>query len=477
MMELNRTTANCKELQPIKVIQFGEGNFLRAFVDWIFDNINEKNNFHGSIAMVQPIENGLSDLINKQEGLYHVFTNGLVDGNMQEDIRLVKSVATCINPFQNFQTYLQLAHIESVEFVVSNTTEAGIEFIEEDYNDQAPAKTYPGKLTQLLFERFKYFNADVKLGLTLLPCELINYNAVELKSCIVKYIKHWNLDPNFEDWIDSACSFHNTLVDRIVTGYPKDTIEEYQQKVGFNDNLVVTAEHYHIWVIENHGNEKLRQLFAKTDLNVQLVKDMQPYRSRKVRVLNGAHTSMVPVGLLAGKETVRETVETPFTDKFVSQVIYNEIISILDFPEDEINAYAKEIIARFKNEAIVHPLASIALNSISKFKVRVLPTIIDYYSKHGKLPKNLVFAFAALLYFYKGEVAGKKMPVNDADEIVEKFSKYWLNNDVKEMTHAILADTSLWGINLLELNSLNEKVIKNIEAIQKVGIAEAWKNL
>lgn len=476
MKELNRTTAEQALKYPVKVVQFGEGNFLRAFVDWILDNLNQKGSFEGSVMMVQPIEQGMAELINKQQGLYHTVANGLVDGIMKEDIRLVSSVAGCNNPFTHFDEYLNLGKLDTLEFIISNTTEAGIQFVEETPNKNQPAKTYPGKLTQLLFERYNHISGEKSKGLTIMPCELINNNGEELKNCIHRYIKYWNLGHDFSQWIDHACSFHNTLVDRIVTGYPKDKITHYQALTGFSDQLVVTSEQYHIWVIENkQKNEKLTKLFNNSGLNVLLTDDMQPYRTRKVRILNGAHTSMVPVGLLAGKTTVLETVSEDFTKEFTEELIFKEIAPVIGFPEKEINFYAQEIIDRFKNESIIHNLSSIALNSISKFKVRVLPTIFDYYQQYGKLPQRMVFAFSALICFYRGEVNGTQMPVNDEAQYVELFKNYWLKADIKTMVNEILGNTELWDSNLLELKGFNDLMSAMTDSIMNLGVAIAWE--
>ena len=471
MKELNKNTVKHYKQNPVKIVQFGEGNFLRAFIDWIFDNLNESENFNGSVTIIQPIEQGLTDIINHQNGLYHVFIKGLVNNEVVEDIRLIKSVNKCINPYIDYADYEQLATQESIEYIISNTTEAGIEYVDEKLIPNEIAKSYPGKLTQFLYKRFQHFNGDKNKGLTILPCELINNNADELKKCIYKYIDVWNLGTDFKQWIEKATSFHNTLVDRIVTGYPKDNIQEYQEKIGYKDNLIVTAEHYHLWVIEGKNDNKLNQLFKNSNLNVLLVDKLQPYRTRKVRILNGAHTSMVPVGLLNGNTTVQQTVEQTFTKDFVQSVIFNEICPILDFPEKEITEYANEIINRFKNPAIAHQLSSIALNSISKFKVRVLPSIIDYYNKFNKLPVNLSFAFAALIVFYKGN----GMPVNDDKETINIFTNLWEKHNINNLVKKVLENKAFWDKDLNSIDGLAEAMSKAVGLIEDKGVEKAWK--
>jgi len=473
MQKLNRNTVELKASYPVKVAQFGEGNFLRAFVDWIIDNLNEKGSFNGSVTLIQPIEYGLTDLINKQEGLYHVFIKGLVNNELVEDIRLVQSVNKCINPYADFSAFEQLATEESLEYIVSNTTEAGIQFIDEQLDFNNIAQSYPGKLTQLLFKRFQYFNGDVDKGLSILPVELINNNAGELKNCILQYAEAWVLGDDFVQWVEDANTFHNTLVDRIVTGYPKDNIGEYQEKIGYEDNLVVTAEYYHLWVIEGKGNKKLEQIFNNSGLNVLLVDNLQSYRTRKVRVLNGAHTSMVPMGLLNGNKTVQQTVEETFTKDFVQQAIFKEICPVLDFPEKEIAEYAHEIINRFKNPAIIHKLSSIALNSISKFKVRVLPSILDYHKKFDKLPANLVFAFAALIRFYKGD----GMPINDDKATTEYLANLWKTENINDLVRKVLQNKDFWTEDLTEISGLLDALSKAVGLIEEKGVKMAWEEV
>jgi len=456
---------------PIKVVQFGEGNFLRAFVDWIFDKLNEKGNFEGSITLVQPIKQGLSEIINQQDGLYHVFTKGLNNNEFVEETRLIKSVNKCVNPYTSFLEYEELAELESLEFIISNTTEAGIKYIDEELISGEIAKSYPGKLTQLLYNRFLKFKGAKDKGLTILPCELINNNGGELKRCVVKYIDSWNLGQEFKKWILESNSFHNTLVDRIVTGYPKDNIKEYQEQVGYNDKLIVSAEHYHLWVIEKGTNTKLQDVFNNSGLNILLIEDLQPYRTRKVRVLNGAHTAMVPVGLLHGNKVVKQTVEETFTAEYVQQLIFNEICPILDFSKEEILEYANEIVSRFLNPAVVHQLSSIALNSVSKFKVRVLPSLLDYFNKHQKLPVNLTFSLASLIVFYKG----KDMPINDDKEIVDFFNKIWKIENIEVLVSKVLENEDLWSANLLNVKGLLENIVSDVTNINEKGVEEAWK--
>lgn len=476
MKKLNRENTGLTELLPIKVVQFGEGNFLRAFVDYAFQQLNKTVDFNAGVAVVQPLANGLVPMLNDQDGLYTLFLNGVKKGEKIQDIELVSNIVKGINPYSNFEDYLKLAHEESLEFIISNTTEAGIEFIETDTVDMTPPQAFPAKLTVLLLERFKHFNGDASKGLTIIPCELINYNSDTLKEIILKYIALWNLGQEFENWILNACTFHNTLVDRIVPGYPKDEIENYNSKLDYQDNLIVTAEPFFLWVIE--GDDKLKEKlpFHKTNLDVKIVADMQPYRTRKVRILNGAHTAMVPFSLMYGNETVRETIENPFTFQFVNTLMFDEINETLDMDRAELESFTNEVLDRFRNPFIKHLLSDIALNTISKFKVRVLPSLLQYQTKFGKLPLNLTFAFACMIRFYKGEWNNGKLPIKDNAEIVEFFNEFWQENSNGKPLTVILKNEEFWDQDLTKIEVLQAALEFALEQIEANGLEQAYQN-
>src|SRR5690606_14836857 len=307
-------------------------------------------------------------------------------------------------------------------------------------------------------------------GLTIIPCELINYNADTLKTVLLQYHELWKLDEDFAAWINEACTFHNTLVDRIVPGYPKDEEAEFQNKLEYHDKFMVTAEPFFLWVIE--GDEKLKEKlpFHKTNLDVKIVDDMQPYRERKVRILNGIHTAMVPFSLMYGNETVQETVVDPFTMKYVSEIAFNEILPTLNMDKDELNKFTEEVLDRFRNPFIRHQLSDIALNSVSKFKVRVLPTILEYFEKHGKLPYHLVFGFACLIRFYKGSWNGKSMAVKDSPEIIAAFDSAWINSSLEGTVSEILENTEFWGEDLNQISGLSAAIVYAIENAEEHGI-------
>ncbi len=475
MKTLTRQNIEAGPHRPIKVIQFGEGNFLRAFVDYAFHLLNTEENFNAGVAVVQPIEKGMADVLNEQDGLYTLFTQGVSNGEEINEQHLVTSIEQAVNPYTDFENFRSLAREEQLEFILSNTTEAGIAFNEKDRLEDAPPSSFPAKLTTLLFERYTHFKGAQEKGLTIIPCELINYNADTLKSIVLQYIDHWKLEKNFKNWVIDSISFHNTLVDRIVPGFPKDSLESYASRLSYEDRLIVTSEGFFLWVIE--GDEKLKQKlpFHHTSLNVKVVKDMQPYRTRKVRILNGAHTAMVPMAILYGNKTVSETVEKEFTGAFVKQAIFDEIIPTLELDQSELAQFARDVLDRFRNPFIHHQLASIALNSFAKFKVRVLPSLLSYVSEKQELPFHLVFSFACLIRFYKGEWKQEVLPVQDDEAIVAALKSLWEQGDVKKVVEEVLVNQKYWDKDLNEVEGLSEALCFAISSIEELGIEDGFQ--
>ena len=416
-----------------KIIQFGEGGFLRGFVDWMIDIANEKASFNGKVVVVQPIEKGMCDMLTAQDCVY----THICRGSEGIDKRKIDVISRCVKPYDNFDEYMLLAEKESFRFIVSNTTEAGICVNENDKFTDRPASTFPGKLTQLLKKRF-----DLNLGgFVFLPCELIDKNGESLKKTILTYCKLWNLGDDFANWIEKENIFCNTLVDRINTGYPKDEKIE----LGYEDNMLNTSEYFHLWVIEGHKDLFSEIPFDKCNLNVIVTDNLEMYRTRKVRILNGAHTSLVPYALLEGFDTVKSCIDDEKMLSHIKKCVYDEIIPTLDLPKEELLQYADDVITRFSNPYIKHYLSSIALNSVSKFKVRVLPSILEYIKRYDKMPDTLIFAFAKLIDFYRTDMT------ND-DENVCKFMK---NATVGE----ILSNSQLWDCDLSFLCEEVEKYV------------------
>ena len=411
-----------------KIIQFGEGGFLRGFADWMLQIVNEKTDFGGKAVVVQPIEKGMCDVLSAQ-GCEYIHVCRGAEG---VDSRKINVISRCVKPYDSFDEYIALADNPDFRFVISNTTEAGIAFDERDKKDDRPAKTFPGKLTQLLVRRFE----KGMRGFVFLPCELIEQNGDNLKKCILKYADLWDLGDDFKTWIEKENIFCNTLVDRINTGYPKDG------DLGYDDKMLNTSEYFHLWVIE--GYDIFSEIpFDKCGLNVIVTDKLWLYRTRKVRILNGAHTSLVPYALLSGFDTVKSCMDDKVMREHIKKCVYDEIIPTLDLPREELVSYADSVMTRFENPYIKHYLSSIALNSVSKFKVRVLPSIQEYIKRFDKLPETLVFSFAKLIEFYKTD-----MPNDDAG--VMAFMK-------KASVEEILKNTSLWGEDLSYLKDGIEK--------------------
>ncbi len=474
--KLNRANVGLEEKLPIKIVQFGEGNFLRAFIDYAFQKLNKVADFNAGVAVVQPIDRGLVSMLNDQDGLYTLFMKGVKKGQEIQETEIISNIVKGVDPYTNFNDYLSLAKEESLEFIISNTTEAGIAYVSTDTLEMQPPSSFPAKLTVLLYERFKHFNGDVNKGLTIIPCELINHNSEALKDIILKYVIDWNLGDDFKTWLLESNAFHSTLVDRIVPGYPKDDIEAYNSQLDYEDNLIVAAEVFLLWVIEGGDDLKAKLPFHKTDLDVKIVNNMQPYRTRKVRILNGAHTAMVPFSILYGNKTVKQSVDNDFTGAFINKAVFNEIIDTLDMDKAELNSFADEIFDRFRNPFIVHNLSSIALNSISKFKVRVLPSLLGYIDINKKVPTHLTFAFAALIRFYKGTWNGEALPLNDNADIISNFAKIWESNDYTEVAKAVLSNISYWGTDLTELDNLTEAIALALQEIDANGIEVGYSN-
>ncbi|MFC0262050.1 tagaturonate reductase [Fontibacter flavus] len=454
MNTLNRNNTFVKK-RPVKILQFGEGNFLRGFVDWMVDEMNEKAGFDGDIQIIQPLNEGMGEKLNDQDGLYHLQLQGIQNGAIVDKLKLITCVQGVINPYQDYQAYLSLAANPDLQFVISNTTEAGITFDPNDIlQENTVPHTFPGKLTALLYQRFQIFDGNHSKKLIIIPCELIDKNGEMLKKCVLQYAELWDLPIGFHKWIEESNLFYNTLVDRIVPGFPKDNIFEIQQKIGFEDSMIVKAEPFHLWVIE--GPQSLREIFPadQAELEVKFVEDLSPFRTRKVRILNGAHTAMVPLAYLKGIRTVREAIEDEEMGAIIRETIFKEIIPTLDLPSEELKKYANEVLDRFRNPFIRHELASIALNSISKFKVRVLPSMVEYHQNFGTWPKNLVKSLAALILFYRGECNGESLPLNDGQEILDFFKAVWKKGNMEEIVTSILTQEEFWGIDLSKEDEL-----------------------
>lgn len=433
------------------VIQFGEGGFLRGFVDYFFHKLQEKGLYDGKIVVVQPIEKGMCQVLADQNCEYNLFLRGISNGEVVNEHTHITSISRALNPYTQYEEYIALAASPDLRVLVSNTTEAGIEYLGTEKLTDMPPKSYPAKLTQFLYRRFE---AGLP-GMILLPCELIDDNGDNLKACVLKYAELWELGEDFKNWINHENDFCSTLVDRIVTGYPREEAEELNKQLGYTDNLIDTAEIFHLWVIGGHHEDELP--FNKAGYNIVWTDDVKPYKKRKVRILNGGHTSMVLGAYLYGLQNVGECLKDETVSAFLKKCLFDEIVPTLGNTETDVR-FAKDVLERFSNPFIKHQLLSIALNSVSKFQVRVLPTILEYKEKFGRYPAALTFSMAALIAFYRTDKA------NDGAEIVE-FMK---TASVEE----ILKREDYWHA---DLTGMIPMVQGYYDLIQEKGMAEAYK--
>ena len=492
LQSLNKRTAP-KSVMPERIIQFGEGNFLRAFVDWIIYNMDQKTNFNSSVVVVQPINRGMVDWLNGQDCLYHVNLQGKENGQPVNTLTRIDVISRALNPYTQNQAFLALAEQPEMRFIISNTTEAGINFDPECKFTDAPAASYPGKLVQLLFHRYKFFNGDPTKGMILMPCELIFLNGHHLKECIYQYIELWKDDlgadyEGFKKWFTEDCFVCATLVDRIVPGFPRDTIKEIQEKIGYKDNLVVKAESFHLWVIEKAENmtiEQMKEEFPadKAGLHVLITDNEKPYHARKVTLLNGPHTVLSPVAFLSGINIVRDACEHPVIGKYIHKVQFDELMQTLDLPMEELQKFASDVLERFENPFVDHQVTSIMLNSFPKYETRDLPGLKIYLKRKGELPQGLVFGLAAIITYYKGGTRADGTPIvpNDDQKIMDFLKELWATGDTQKVAEGVLGSTDIiWKEskqNLNEIPGLTDLVKADLDLIQEKGMLEAVKTI
>ncbi len=470
---------------PEKVLQFGEGNFLRAFVDYWFDMANEKAGFNGKVALVQPISMGLTKMINEQEGLYTLYLRGSEKGQKVDDKRVISSVSRCLNPYEQdgWDAMMKIAQSKDLEYVVSNTTEAGIVYDPACQFSDVPAASFPGKLTQVLYHRFQAGGSP----LTILSCELIDNNGKELEKCVGQYIRQWQLGDEFAAWC-GKCLFCSTLVDRIVPGRVRDPEEKKRmdEANGYVDDLIDVGECFGVWIIEGPAELEERLPFRKAGLNVHVVPDVTPYKKRKVRILNGAHTGFVLGAYLAGFDIVRDCMHDDTVKGFMNQMLYDEVIPTLPLDKKDLTEFAAAVEDRFNNPFVNHELLSISLNSTSKWRARDLPSMEEYVKTEGKLPVCLTMSLAAYIAFYTCDIqrrdeqglvcrrpAGNEYTVRD-DSWVLDFYEAHKNTAVPELVHDVLTNEKMWGQDLTQIDGLEKAVTEDLEMIRSKGAKEAF---
>ena len=471
---------------PERVLQFGEGNFLRAFVDYLIDMMNEKADFNSKVVLCQPIAPGLADMINEQEGLYTLFLRGFENGKKVNDKRVISCVSRCLNPYKDYDAVLACAKNPDLRFIACNTTEAGITYDPACSFTDVPADSYPGKLTQFLYKRFETFGKEPGKGFVILSCELIDNNGKELEKCVLQYAEKWKLGEEFTSWIKQENIFCSTLVDRIVTGYPRNEAASICEELGYQDNIIDTGEVFGFWVIEGPESLKKELPFEKAGLPVLITDDHKPYKQRKVRILNGAHTSFVLGAYLAGQDIVRDCMEDEVICGFMNKTIYDEIIPTLTLPREELMSFAASVTERFKNPFIDHALLAISLNSTSKWKARVMPSLKGYIANTGRLPECITASFAFYIAFYRGtelteegltaaRPAGNEYTVKDDRPILQFYYDH-RNDDVKTLVHAVCVNEEFWGEDLSAIAGFEDAVAGYVAAIEEKGAYEVMKS-
>lgn len=476
---------------PEKVLQFGEGNFLRTFADYFIDMMNEKADFNGKVVVVQPrprrSSHTMADSLNEQDGLYTMYLRGFENGQKVNDKRIISCISRCLNAHGDYEEVLKCAENPELRYIISNTTEAGIVYDPACQFTDTPALSFPGKLTQFLYRRFEIWGQETGKGFVLLPCELIDDNGIALKDCVLKYAQQWNLGADFIHWIHTENTFCSTLVDRIVTGYPKNEIETLTDENGYEDEALTTGEVFGFWAIEGPQWLKNELPFEKADLPVIVTDNQKPYKKRKVRILNGAHTSMVLGAYLAGQDIVRNCMEDDVIRGYMNKALYDEIIPTIDLPKDQLENFAFSVTERFKNPFIDHALLAIALNSTSKWKARVLPTLKDSIALTGKLPKCLTASFAMYIAFYRngrewdGEMLkgirpdGTAYMISDDKSVLEFYYEH-RNDSAKELADTVCKNVAFWGEDLSLITGFVQETANMLEVIDLHGTLHAMKN-
>jgi tagaturonate reductase len=473
---------------PIRVLQFGEGNFMRAFVDYFFDIANEKAGFNGKVALVQPIAMGLTDLVNKQEGLYTLYLRGSENGQKVDAKRVISACDCCLNPYDKagFDKIMEIAESDDLDIIASNTTEAGIAYDPSCNFDDQPAASFPGKLTQVLYRRYK----AGKKGIVVLSCELIDNNGKELLKCVNQYIDQWKLEDGFKNWVNNDNIFCSTLVDRIVPGRIRDPkeVEKLEAENGYHDELIDVGEIFGVWIIEGPEGLEDRLPFKKAGVNVHVVPDVMPYKHRKVRILNGAHTGFVLGAYLSGQDIVRDCMQNATISGFMNKMLSDEVIPTLvdHLDENDLNQFAAAVKDRFNNPFVNHELMSISLNSTSKWKARNMPSFLQYIDKNGKLPVCLTMSLAAYIAFYSNDIQeltdaglvckrpkGNTYTVSDDRWALEFFYDHKGDSE-EDLVKAVLGNEKMWDQDLNKIEGLTDKVTEDLKMIRSEGAEKAY---
>ncbi|MBU9723574.1 MULTISPECIES: tagaturonate reductase [Bacillaceae] len=476
---------------PEKAIQFGQGNFMRGYLDWMLHQMNKKGLFNGNVVVVQPASTGtVIPKLNEQDGLYTVILRGMENGAVVDKSEVITSISRGLNARQEWHKVLEVAESTDLEFVFSNTTEAGITYVCEDYHEGEVPESFPGKLTVFLYHRYNALGGDKKTGLTIVPCELVDENGKKLKELVLKKAEDWKFPGKFAEWIERDNQFCDTLVDRIVTGFPKEAVEEFNKRLGYEDEFITLGEPYHMLAIEAPRSVKEKLPFHEAGLNV-FWEDIKPHRELKVRLLNGPHTMMFSVAFLYGVDTVLEVMENDVLSKFV-ELAFSEISPTVLADEKVKEQFIEAVKERFLNPYNKHYLTDIGLNAVFKYRARLLPTLKRYVDLKGELPQAIVFSLAAMLSYIRpdhevgGELVGIRngveYAIRDNGVVLEKVTEGWncVERDearVKDFVTSFLSEKEIWGEDLTEIPGLSETVTENVTMILKNGMESCVKKL
>jgi len=488
MQTLNNEIIGNRAERPIKVVQFGEGNFLRAFVDWMLQELNDAGIYEGDVAVVQPLDFGRIKELAEQDGLYTLVQEGVQDGEFVSKMQVIDILREFVDPYADYEAYLKLAEVDTLEFVFSNTTESGIVLDKSDRIENTPPKTFPGKLLAFLYHRYQTFSGAMDKGLFIVPCELIDDNGDELYACVKRLAEIHHLEADFMTWLNEANTFTNTLVDRIVPGYPAGRIDELTEKLGYSDNNIVMGEIFHLWVIEDRNGIGEILDGAKIGLNMVFTDDIKPYKIQKVRILNGLHTLMVPVAYLKGLDTVGETMKDALMLKFIKNTTDLEMIPGTEhyLSKETLVEFANGVYDRFSNPQIHHELMSIALNGTAKFKSRLLPTALDYVKEYGKFPDYMAFSLASMLVFFRGvRMLGtggeEKINLQDEPQFLAFYEQVWSKYDAQELdicgvVSEFLGLDSHWEMDLNSIPGLTDQITEVVGEVLMHGMEGALTN-
>ncbi|WP_173917223.1 tagaturonate reductase [Halobacillus sp. Marseille-Q1614] len=488
--KLSHISATDKELiqkeLPEKVIQFGEGNFLRAYINWMIQQMNKQDLFNGRTVAIQPTPHGkVVPKLKKQDNLYTTILQGIEDGKEKQEIEINSSISRSINPYDEWEAFLSLAEKDSIEFIFSNTTEAGVVYMEEDYPVKESPLSFPAKLTALMHRRFIYAKGDPEAGFVIIPCELIEENGSLLQSIVIRLAKEWDLDEEFIQWVEKHNIFCNTLVDRIVPGFPRENLDEWEQKLGYQDILMAVGEPFHLFVIESDKELKNKLPFLEAGLNVKWG-EVQPFREMKVSLLNAPHTLLFSVGFLSGLKTVREVMENPVSSSYVKRVIFKDILPLLSFEQEEKKAFADSVMERFQNPFVKHQLSDLGLNAVQKMKSRVFPLLNKHIELHQRVPDAFSFSIAALFHYYRPTTIhdghflsvkdGVEYKVRDDEVVLQTFMQFW-QTEGSITIQEVLSNEKVWGRDLNQLPGMTRAVVHFFEAIEENGAKVAMKEM